>query len=173
MDYLRRIVGDSRIEDFVGRKLPSIIEVMSVLFYHRKDLKLQQRESVSITIEKLQAKWTQAGIPTCGRKYATKKLTNLLNEAKNLKKSAKRRWSNAQQQKQSNFEQKMKNLFDIAKLNVDKYINNDQKLFLAGQRSKSRFGLIDNTLKSEEIDKETMIVDSAGRCIIFHKTISI
>ncbi|KAL3275307.1 hypothetical protein HHI36_020074 [Cryptolaemus montrouzieri] len=114
-----------------------------------------------ITIDKVQEKWSQAGIPTCGKDYAIQKLSDFLDQVKNLQKSSKRRRSKTQKQKESNFGHKLKNLFDIAKFNVERFINDDQKLFLAGQRSKSRFGLMDNTPKLEEIN-EDMIVDCAG-----------
>ncbi|KAL3273053.1 hypothetical protein HHI36_014509 [Cryptolaemus montrouzieri] len=82
-------------------------------------------------------------------------------QVKKLTKSSKRRRSKTQKQKESNFGHKLKNLFDIAKFNVERFINDDQKLFLAGQRSKSRFGLMDNTPKLEKIN-EDIIVDCAG-----------
>lgn len=166
MDYLSRVVGDEPIEDFVGRKLPSVEEVMSVYLYHKKKINVQRKESLSITIDKVRDKWSQAGIPMCGKDYAVNKLSKLLDQVKNLQKSSKRRRSKTQKQKESNFGHKLKKLFDIAKFNVEKFINDDQKLFLAGQRSKSRFGLIDNTSTSEEIE-EHMIVDCAGRFITF------
>ncbi|XP_057335032.1 uncharacterized protein LOC130673837 [Microplitis mediator] len=161
MYYLSRIVGDDPIEDFVGPKFLSVQETLSVYLFHRKNLKLQRRECLLITIDKVREKWSQAEISTCGKDYAVNKLSNLLDKVKNLQKSSKRRHSNTQKQKVSIFGHKLKNLFDIAQLNVEKFINDYQKLFLAGQRSKSRFGLIDYTLKSEEIH-EDMIVDCAG-----------
>lgn len=168
MDYLKRIVGYNQIEDFSGLKLPSVIEVISVFLYHKQDLKLQQKESLSITIDKLKKKWSQAGIPTCGKEYAAKKLTNLLNKAKRLQKSTKRKRSKTQKLNESNFSNQLKNVFDIAKFNVEKYINNDRKLFLEGQRSRSRYGLIDCTSKSKDSDEETMVLDSAdGKFTIF------
>lgn len=152
MDYLSSVVGDNPIEDFVGRKLPSVLEAMSVYLYHETNLMLQRKESLAITIDKVREKWLQAGIPTCGKDYAINKLSNLVDQVKSLQKSSKRKRSNTQKQKELNFNHKLKNLFDIAKFKDEKFINDDQKLFLAGQRSKSRFGLIDNTSKSEEID---------------------
>ncbi|KAH0535031.1 hypothetical protein KQX54_012143, partial [Cotesia glomerata] len=123
--YLSCVVGHNPTEDFVGRKLPSVQEAMS---------------------------WSQAEIPKCGKDYAVNKLSNFLGQVKNSQKSSKCRRSKTQKQKESNFGQKLKNLFDIAK-----FINDDQKLFLAGQRSKSRFGLIDNILKSKEIHEDMIV----------------
>lgn len=171
MDYLSGVIGNNVIENFDGRKLPSVQEVMSVYLYHKKNLKAQRRECLLITINKVKEKWSQAGIPTCGTEYAIKKLSGLLDQVKNLQKSSKRRRSKTQKQKESIFGHKLKNLFDIAQFNVEKFINDDQKLFLAGQRSKSRFGLIDNASKPEEID-EDVIVDCAGTFITFLIAIS-
>ena len=114
MDYLSRVVGDNLIEDFVGRKLPSVQEVMSVFLYHKTNLKLQRRECLSVTIDKVREKWSQVGIPTCGKDHAMNKLSGLLDQVKNLQKSSKRRRSKTQKQKESNFNHKLKLLFDVA-----------------------------------------------------------
>lgn len=164
MDNLMRIIGNP-IEDFVGRKLPSITEVLSVFLHQHTVLKVQYKRCLIITISKVEEKWSQAGIPTCGKKYAVKKLRKLLDEVKKLRKNSKRKQSVTQKTKESIFCRKSKNLFDIARLNVEKYINEDKKIFLAGQRSNSRFGLIDNVTssQSEEENEEVMVVDSAGK----------
>ncbi|KAH0563551.1 hypothetical protein KQX54_001553 [Cotesia glomerata] len=53
----------------------------------------------------------------------------------------------------------------IAKLNVDKYIDEEKKLFLARQRSKNRFGFIDNNTVTQQEDQnqDIMVVDSADK----------
>ncbi|CAD6233969.1 GSCOCG00012342001-RA-CDS [Cotesia congregata] len=91
------------------------------------------------------------------------KNSNLLDEVKKVQKNYKRKKSIAQKKKESNFSQKLKNLFDIAKLNVNKYIDEEKKLFLAGQRSKNRFGFIDNNTLTQQEDQnqDIMVVDSA------------
>ncbi|KAL3283815.1 hypothetical protein HHI36_017986 [Cryptolaemus montrouzieri] len=86
MDYLSRVVGYNPIEEFVGRKLPSVQEAMSVYLYQKQNLKLQRRECLMITIDKVQEKWSQAGIPTCGKDYAIKKLSGFLGQVKTYKK---------------------------------------------------------------------------------------
>lgn len=114
MDYLGGVIGNNLIEDFDGRRLPSIQEVMSVYLYHKKNLRAQRRECLLITINKVKEKWSQAGITTCGTEYAIKKLSGLLDQVKNLQKSSNRRWSKTQKQKKSNFGHKLKNLFDCS-----------------------------------------------------------
>ncbi|KAH0567858.1 hypothetical protein KQX54_015225 [Cotesia glomerata] len=114
MNKLINIIGDP-VEDFIGRKLPLIEEVIA---------------------------------------KKTKNYKSLLNE-------------NGLQYRKKNeaiFHQKIANLFDIAKVNVEKYLTDDKKLFLSGQRSKSRFGLIDIVqLSSAEITEDAMDVEPVGK----------
>ncbi|KAH0549836.1 hypothetical protein KQX54_014979 [Cotesia glomerata] len=136
MNKLINIIGDP-VEDFVGRKLPLIKEVIA---------------------------WPEAGIPTCGKKYVLKKFEKIL-EDKKLQKSSQRKRSAIQKKNEAIFHQKLANLFDIAKVNVEKYLTDDKKLFLSGQRSKSRFGLIDNVvqLSSAENTEDAMDVEPVGK----------
>ncbi|KAH0552476.1 hypothetical protein KQX54_010686 [Cotesia glomerata] len=137
MNKLINIIGDP-VEDFVGRKLPLIKEVIA---------------------------WSEAGIPACGKKCALKKFEKILGEDKKLQKSSQRKWSAIQKKNEAIFHQKLANLFDIAKVNVEKYLTDDKKLFLSGQRSKSRFGLIDNVvqLSSAENTEDAMDVEPVGK----------
>lgn len=164
MNKLIDIIGDP-VEDFVGRKLPSIKEVIAVFFYHKNILKINYRGSLQKTIDKLEKKWSEAGIPTCGKKYALKKFEKILEEDKKLQKSSQRKRSAIQKKNEAIFHQKLANLFDIAKVNVEKYLTDDKKLFLSGQRSKSRFGLIDNVvqLSSAENTEDAMDVEPVGK----------
>lgn len=163
MDFLSRLVGGPT-NSFSGRKLPTVVEVMSVFLYQKKVLKFQHQHSINLTITKVQEKWTEAGIPTCGEAYAQKKLSNLLDDVKKIQRNTNRKQSVAQKKKESNFSVKLKKLFDIAKLNVNKYIDENKKLFLAGQRSKNRLGFIDNTTSTQAEDQrdDIMVVDSTG-----------
>lgn len=163
MNKLINIIGDP-VEDFVGRKLPLIKEVIAVFFYHKNILKINYRGSLQETIDKLEKKWSEAGIPTCGKKYALKKFEKIL-EDKKLQKSSRRKRSAIQKKNEAIFHQKLANLFDIAKVNVEKYLTDDKKLFLSGQRSKSRFGLIDNVvqLSSAENTEDAMDVEPVGK----------
>ncbi|XP_044591947.1 uncharacterized protein LOC123270078 [Cotesia glomerata] len=160
MNKLINIIGDP-VEDFVGRKLPLIKEVIAVFFYHKNILKINYRGSLQKTIDKLEKKWSEAGIPACGKKCALKKFEKILGEDKKLQKSSQRKWSAIQKKNEAIFHQKLANLFDIAKVNVEKYLTDDKKLFLSGQRSKSRFGLIDNVvqLSSAENTEDAMDVE--------------
>ncbi|KAK0072222.1 hypothetical protein PV326_000294, partial [Microctonus aethiopoides] len=94
MNTLISITGDP-IEDFDGRKLPSIKEVMSVFLYQKMVLKLDYKQSPRNTIDKVNEKWCQAGIPTCGKKYASNKFEKLLDKYKKIRKYSQRKQSNA------------------------------------------------------------------------------
>lgn len=167
MNKLIDVIGDP-IENFVGRKLPTIKEVIAVFFYQKNILGLDYRKSIQITIDKLDQKWSEAGIPTCGKKYAFKKFEKILEEEKKLQKCSQRRRSVTQKKNEAVFYKKMTNLFDLAKVNVEKYLTDDKKLFLSGQRSKSRFGFIDNSLElnSEGNAVDTMDVEPVGKFLI-------
>ncbi|XP_044583017.1 uncharacterized protein LOC123264038 [Cotesia glomerata] len=122
---------------------------------------IDYKKSIRITIDKLDLIWSEAGIPTCGKKYALKKFEKILEEDKKLQKCSRRRRSATQIKNEAVFHQKLTKLFDIAKVNVEKYLTDEKKLFLSGQRSKSRFGLINNSvgLNPEENPDDAMDVE--------------
>lgn len=165
MNDLICIIGDLT-EHFVGRKLPSKLEVISVFYHSQKVLKQKYKVSLQTTIKKVEEKWMLAGIPTCGKRYAIKKLKKLLNEVGNFRKKLYRTQEAKKKAEKSMFRQHFIHLFDIAKSGVEKLIDSNKNLFLEGQRSKTRFGLIEETDKLEK-NATDISEHSAGRFYIF------
>lgn len=96
------LIGDIN-ENFVGRKLPIVKEVMSVFFYEHTFLKKTIKESSKSTITKVNKIWCAAEIPTCGLQYATTKLTKIFNCWKLLQKNCKQKKFVAQKKKRNFF----------------------------------------------------------------------
>lgn len=88
-------IGDIN-ENFVGKKLPIVREVMSVFFYEHTFLKKTNKESSKSTVNKVKKVWDNAGIPTERSQRVSFKVIKTFNTWKILQKSFKRKKSNAQ-----------------------------------------------------------------------------
>lgn len=168
MDKDIYLIGPMR-ENLVGLKLPTLNEVMSLLFYQHKYLDLKLKPSVSITVDKVLEKWKLAGIPTSNKKYIVKKLSNFYTLWQNLQRNKHSKSSPAQKKKEDMFSLKLRQLFDIARLNAYKFLDDDKKIFLKSQRSANRYGFIDINDKSNAEHKETMKMDIKGKYFLYVK----
>lgn len=130
------LIGDIN-ENFVGRKLPIVREVMSVFFYEHTFLKKTIKDSSKNTITKVKKVWDDAGIPTCGLQYAALKVTKIFKSFKLLQKNCKKKKSIAQKKKEEIFLANLNKLFDISKKNVEELLDDDKKSFFISQRSKN------------------------------------
>lgn len=105
-------------------------------------MKLTVRESARFTIREVEIFWAKAQIPVIVESHSVDKLEKLFNEWKNLHKSSKKE-SEFQRQKESQFVDKLPDLFDIAHGNALKMLKNDvDKQFLISQRQKGRQGCL-------------------------------
>lgn len=105
-------------------------------------MKLTVRESARLTIREVAIFWAKAQIPVRVESHSVEKLEKLFNEWKNLHKSSKKE-SEFQRQKESQFVDKLPDLFDIAHGNALKMLKNDvDKQFLISQRQKGRQGCL-------------------------------
>ena len=71
----------------LGSKLPSKRDVLSVLFYNMRSVKLNLTKSVSLVIDECAIFWKKARIPTRDRCHCLKQLKKLYEELRNLEKS--------------------------------------------------------------------------------------
>lgn len=122
-------------EEIVGRKLPLTKEVMALFFYYHNVEKSKVKQSALRCVEKAEDHWKKAQIPTCGTQNAIDKVLGLFNKC-----NSKRKGSPAQTKRENVFEEKLKQLFDTAHMNVFKLISDDKKTFLKAQRSSSHRG---------------------------------
>lgn len=127
---------DSQI---VGAKLPSNRQVLKVLFYNLRKVKLNLRSSAHLVVKEVEVFWEKARIPTRKFQHCVEKLEALYNEWKVLQKSSKRR-SEVQEQKENIFVEKLDDIFDIAHASALDILNQEDKEFLINQRKKGRPG---------------------------------
>ena len=141
----------------VGSKLPSIKQVLSVLFFNLREVKLSVRESSKLVIEEVTIFWNKARIPTRDVQHCIKKVEVLYQTWAGLQKNWKRR-TESQLRKEENFVHEFDNLFDIAHQNALQYMNiTEDKEFLINQRKKGREGYmygIDTGLAAREKRKK-------------------
>jgi hypothetical protein len=133
-----------------GCKLPSNKEVLRVLFYNLREVKLSVRDSARLVINEVLIFWQKARIPTREVRHCIPKLEALYNEWRNLQKNATRR-SDVQLKKENEFIDNFNKLFDIAHSNAMNIINNElDKQFLNSQRQDGRPSGIDRTSYRKE-----------------------
>lgn len=73
-----------------GSKLPSKREVLRVLFFNLRVVKLDLRNSAKLVVEELSIFWEKARIPTKDKQHCINKLETLHSEWKSLLKNSKR-----------------------------------------------------------------------------------
>lgn len=147
------IVGVMK-NQILGSKLPSKKDVLSVLFFNMRMVKLTLKDSISLVIDECLIFWKKARIPTRDRCHCLKQLKKLYEELRNLEK-CKNRNSELCRQREHSFEENLNDLFDIAHasaLNIIKI--NEDKEFLILQRQKGRPGcMLGTDLKLAGIEK--------------------
>lgn len=149
------------IVDFAirGAKLPSIRQVLLVLYYNTRILKFTIQESASLVIRETQLFWDKARIPTRQDYNCVDKLKSLhdtyVKVTKNKsKKDAKGEKPKSQQKLEDDFVATLDNLFDIAHNDALTLIKNDEdRQFLLKQRENGRPGCmlgVDGILTARE-----------------------
>uniref|UniRef100_A0A8D8TRM6 Uncharacterized protein n=1 Tax=Cacopsylla melanoneura TaxID=428564 RepID=A0A8D8TRM6_9HEMI len=144
----------------VGIKLPSNKQVLSVLFYNLREIKLSNAKSISLAIRETLVFWEKARIPTRGQDKCEQKLKSLHNEWRELQKSKTKKSEVAR------FVNELENLFDISHANAMEMITIEQdKLFLTNQRQPGRvgcFGSVDMQAKRLE-DKHVKKMEAVNQ----------
>lgn len=125
-----------------GCKLPSNKEVMKVLFFNLRAVKLNLRESAKLVVEEVNIFWDKARIPTRTKQHCITKLEDLYNAWRKVNKNSKIK-SETQREREEAWTSKLDDLFDIASANaLDLIKNSEDKLFLENQRKKGRPGFM-------------------------------
>lgn len=124
----------------LGAKLPSIKQVLSVLFFNNRTLKLNIRDSAALVFDEIAVFWNKAQIPIQAKKHAVDKIMKLHQKWLGVFKSSTRK-SEAQTAKEQVFVDTFNDLFDIASADaLDKIKNETDKQFLLMQRLRGRPG---------------------------------
>jgi len=156
------LIGED-LNQIIGSKLPSYGQVLKVLFYNLRKVKLNIRQSASLVIKETIVFWEKARIPTRDIPRCIDKLECLYNEWRNLQKHATRK-NEIQKKNEEKFKEKLKDLFDIAHANALGMINlEEDRQFLILQRKTGRPGYLSgidyalvrrNKKKAERHEKE-------------------
>lgn len=138
----------------LGAKLPSNRQVLQVLFYNIRFVKLNAKESAKLAIDAVLIFWNQARIPTRKLDKCITKLLNIYEQWETLRKRDLNKLSAAMKVKYDDFVDDLDNLFDIAHANAMELMCIDEdKIFMEQQRQKGRPGSmlgIDKKLADKE-----------------------
>lgn len=125
-----------------GNKLPSNREVLKVLFFNLRVVKLDVRKSAKLVIEELSVFWEKARIPTRAKQHCIIKLEKLYSAWSSLQKNSKRQ-TLTQREKVKSWDAKLDDLFDVSHTNALNLIKiEEDKLFLLNQRKNGRPGFM-------------------------------
>lgn len=137
-----------------GSKLPSNKQVLQVLFYNTRNVKLNLKESASLVIREVMIFWEKARIPTRQLQHCVTKLLKLHEEWRNLQKNA-HRAKISFKERENLFVNNLDNLFDIAHAEVmTKLRIEEDKQFLLAQRQPGRVGCLGAVDKISAIAEE-------------------
>lgn len=136
-----------------GAKLPSNRQVLAVLFYNIREVKLTVSESANLVIRECIIFWEKARIPTKAFPNCVKKLVDLYHVWRELQKNCKKT-QDTFKNRENCFKINLDNLFDIAHADAFERMKiEEDKVFLRKQREPGRpgsLGGVDRKLAEKE-----------------------
>lgn len=161
------LVGDVN-HQIKGAKLPSNRQVLSVLFFNIREVKLTVSESANLVIRECVIFWEKARIPIKSLPNCVKKLMNLYNVWRDLQKNSKKN-KDVFKQRENQFKNNLDNIFDIAHADALQIIKiEEDRIFLKRQREPGRPGYlagVDKKLKKKEEQKQQKQINLEKRRI--------
>lgn len=134
---------DFQCHQIVSSKLPSNRDVLSILFYNLRVVKLTVRESAVLVYDEVVLFWQKARIPIRKKQRCVEKIENLHKQWRSIQKRA---GKSSNIEKEESFVENSNELFDIAHKNALEMISIEQdKEFLLSQRLKGRPGNLMNS----------------------------
>ncbi|GBP41266.1 hypothetical protein EVAR_32992_1 [Eumeta japonica] len=128
-----------------GAKLPSNRQVLTVLFYNIREVKLTVSESANLVIRECIIFWEKARIPTKAFPNCVKKLVELYHVWRELQKNCKKTQVTFKN-RENNFVKDLDNLFDIAHADAfDRMKIEEDKDFLRKQREADSLECLENS----------------------------
>lgn len=147
------LIGESSLQ-IVTCKLPSNLDVLRLLFFNLRTVKLSLRASAKLVSEEVIVFWTKARIPVQRLDHIVTKVEKLYNEWRAIQKHS-RRQSDLDKKNETDFIDRFNDLFDVAHAEALSMIQiPEDKVFLLNQRKKGRVGYmlgIDKKLADEEL----------------------
>lgn len=135
------LVGEIN-HQITGAKLPSNRQVLSVLFFNIREVKLTVNESANLVIRECIIFWEKARIPTRAVPNCVKKLVDLYHVWRELQKNCKKT-QDVYKHREEKFQKDLDNLFDIAHAEALQRIKiEEDKIFLQKQREPGRPGCL-------------------------------
>lgn len=170
------LIGEVHYQ-ITGAKLPSNRQVLAVLFFNIREVKLTISESANLVIRECIIFWEKARIPTKALPNCVKKLVDLYQVWRELQKNCKKT-QDVYKRREENFQIDLDNLFDIAHADALTRIKiEEDKIFLEKQREPGRPGClagVDKKLaekeerarqrKLEEEKKRLQLMSSSNIC---------
>lgn len=118
----------------VNNKLPTIKQVLAVLFYNLKRLSNSLRDSANLAIDECLVFWKKARVPTKEHKKCVIKLESEYERWRKITRNATRR-TETQIRNEQAYEESLDKLFDIASANaLEVMVDEYDKEFLIWQR---------------------------------------
>jgi len=168
------LVGDVQ-HQINGSKLPSNGQVLAVLFYNIREVKLTINESANLAIRECVIFWEKARIPTKSLPNCVKKLVDLHQVWRDLQKNAKKS-QDVFKQRQQKFTDNLNNLFDIAHADAFQLIKiEEDKIFLQQQRETGRVGYlggVDKKLSDKEKRAQLRVTEEENRRIKYFSALT-
>lgn len=124
-----------------GNKLPSKLQVLKILFFNIRVVKLTLRESAALVVSEVKIFWDKARLPIQKTDRCINKVETLYKEWSILNNH---RTRPANLEKEQAFVSSLKNLFDIAHGDVYEHVDERRKQFLENQRLEGRVGFIND-----------------------------
>lgn len=124
-----------------GNKLPSMQQVLRVLFFNIREVKLSIRESAKLVVNEVKIFWEKARLPTQQDSRCIVKVVALHQKWATLQKTA---GKPSNFKKEQEFCAEIKKLFDIAHGNILETVDDIKREFLENQRRDNRIGYINN-----------------------------
>lgn len=135
------LVGDVNYQ-ITGAKLPSNRQVLAVLFFNIREVKLTVSESANLVIRECIIFWEKARIPTRAIPNCVKKLVDLHHAWRELQKNSKKK-TLVYKRREEDFQNNLNNLFDIAHVDaLERMKIEEDKIFLQKQREPGRPGCL-------------------------------
>lgn len=156
----------------ITKKLPSKRDVLKVLFFNLREVKLDLQDGARLTIRETRLFWEKGRIPTQSEKNCIPKLKKLYEEWRGLQKCAgmtREDKSANQLQKEDKFVEELDDLFDIAAADALTSMKNAEDVeFLKKQREKGRPGYMCG-IDKQLAEQESRLLDRTEKAAVYKK----
>ena len=123
------LIGRTRPQ-ITSDKLPNNLQILQVLFYNTRHLRMTIKNAIKLVIKEVEVFWSKAQLETQKEQRCCEKLNKLYLDYRAVQKF---KGKNVKEDKEKNFSDRLKLLFDISHCNVLKTLGAEQKNILLQQ----------------------------------------